>query len=76
VNRVVHGQRPPKPVRMPMRGDDSSAWDAWRNACQMCRHSSAEYGCVRLGVVEYGNGRLAGFPQVRGGCNAWGEKAA
>ena len=69
--------RPEKPTRLPMKGDDNSAWQAWERACEACVHSDPRYGCTHLGVVEYAGapGVLRGFPLVQGGCNAWTGRA-
>jgi MoaA/NifB/PqqE/SkfB family radical SAM enzyme len=67
----VSEARPLQPERLPMRGDDNSAWLAWRDACKACEHYSAKYGCVRLGVVVYSNGAERGLPICMGGCKAW-----
>jgi hypothetical protein len=69
--------RPERPQRLPMKGDDNSAWRAWERACEACVHSDAAAGCTRLGVVEYSGapGRWYGFPLVSGGCRAWTARA-
>lgn len=59
-----------------MKGDDNRDWLAWENACLACKHAHPKFGCIRLGVVVYGNGSKRGFELVPGGCNSWSQKAA
>ena len=54
-----------------MKGDDNSAWEAWRNACLDCEHADPRLGCTVMGVVVYRDGSERGFALVPGGCSRW-----
>jgi hypothetical protein len=69
--RKEHPDRPQKPARIPFAGDDNSAWEAWWNACDSCRHKTDKWGCIVMGVVVYKSGHEYGFHCVRGGCSRW-----
>ena len=58
-------------MKIPFKGDDNSAWMAWRNQCDVCQHISAQWGCVRHGVTVHAKGVERGMPTVYGGCSAW-----
>lgn len=75
---LEHPNRPQKPARpIPMAGDDNSAWRAWWNACDACRHRDAKLGCVEGGVITYANGAQHGVGFcVPGGCKAWTPRSA
>lgn len=55
-----------------MKGDDNSAWMAWKNACDRCVHGTRKNECDRLGAVQYqGSDKLHYFGKVWGGCIEW-----
>lgn len=70
-------ERPARPSKaIPMKGDDNSAFHAWRNACAACKHSHPKWGCIVMGTVVYGDGSEGGFQFVPGGCNRWTARDA
>lgn len=73
-----HPQRPPKPgLAIPLRGDDQTAWLAWRDQCQACSHAIGEHDCDRGGVIGFLSGRKESLlKQAPGGCSDWHPKEA
>lgn len=67
-----HPLRPPRPGRaIPLRGDDNTAWLAWRNQCQACRYARGKR-CTNGGAFGYRDGSTRDVrAQGPGGCSDW-----